>query len=1307
MSLARHSSLNMAGVRRARRFAAVATLAFGTALAAAVPSVSAGAASAPPNKAIAVHLKAQTHDDSPRVAPRTSSRASSRVASTGGISGTVTDNTSKALVGICVTAEESSGSGFGASSSASDGTYSITGLVAGSYYVLFNTGCGSVSANWLQQWWQDASSQSSATLVTVTAGQTTAKINAAMQPGGTVSGTVKDNTGAALQGICVAIDPVAGGPGEGFGSSGSDGTYSVTGLASGSYDVEFTAGCGSTPDWIGQWWENASSQATATPISVTAGKSVTGIDPSMQPGGTIAGTVKSSTGTALAGICLDVNPLTGTSGAGYAVSASDGTYSVAGLAAGSYTVEFTPGCGSASQNWLDQWWKNATSSSTATPVAVAIGETVSGINASLQAGGIITGTVKSSTGSVLAGICVSASPVSGYIGFGYYFATTGSNGTYSLAGLPTGAYSVQFSAGCGSASDNWISQWWKNASSYETATAVPVTAGQTVAAIDASMQPGGIVTGTVKSNTGAVLSGICVYAYNVTTDSGNSATSATNGTYSVTGLQTGAYVVEFSTGCGSASQNWLTQYWNGSATADLSTTVSVTQGKTTSSVSPVMEPGGVITGTVKSSTGAALQGICVTAGTANGVGEGSWSGVTGSNGTYSVAGLPTGSYSVAFEPGCGSGPNWLEQWSKDSSTLGGAQSVPVKAGSTTAGVDAALLPGGEITGTVTAPGGAGLPGVCVYAVTRSGRTLAFASSGTGGAYVLAGLATGSYDVEFEAACEFTSANYATQWWNGAATQAVATGVAVTAGKTVAAVNASMAVGGQITGTVTLAAGGPAAGVCVDAYQTVPGFVVASTTTASDGTYALEALQTGKYILDFTPSCGTLNALPQYYKGSAAPSTATQVSVTAGKTTSGVSTALAVGGEITGTVKNSGGSPLVSICVYAYLATQLSSSAAYVDTGVNGTYTLPGLPSGKYVVEFYACNVSATTYAAQWYKGQSTESKATQITVTAGKTVSAIDATMTAPPAGGSITGTVTRAAGVGEPGVCVDANLTSNEGGGYATTGAGGTYSIIDLPAGTYHVMFDPSCEGRTFAPQWYKGSATQSKATSVTVVVGKTTAGISGNLALAGDISGVVKVGTTPLTGACIWVFYAGSSVLAAEATSEAGGNYEVVGLAATTYDVEFVPACYGNFGNGGNVTPQWWKGATTEAHATAVTVTAGADTTDISAALTGGGQIAGTVENSSGATLAGVEVTVTAKGSSAVVAETYSGASGNYGITGLPTGTYDVEFNPGSAEDPGYTVYATQWWKAVASQAQATALSVTVGKTIAGINSSLPLRG
>jgi hypothetical protein len=199
-----------------------------------------------------------------------------------------------------------------------------------------------------------------------------------MQPGGTVSGTVKDNTGAALQGICVAIDPVAGGPGEGFGSSGSDGTYSVTGLASGSYDVEFTAGCGSTPDWIGQWWENASSQATATPISVTAGKSVTGIDPSMQPGGTIAGTVKSSTGTALAGICLDVNPLTGTSGAGYAVSASDGTYSVAGLAAGSYTVEFTPGCGSASQNWLDQWWKNATSSSTATPVAVAIGETVSG-----------------------------------------------------------------------------------------------------------------------------------------------------------------------------------------------------------------------------------------------------------------------------------------------------------------------------------------------------------------------------------------------------------------------------------------------------------------------------------------------------------------------------------------------------------------------------------------------------------------------------------------------------------------------------------------------------------------------------------------------------------------------------------------------------------------------------------------------------------------------------------------------------------------------------------------------------------------
>ncbi|MCL4446174.1 MAG: carboxypeptidase-like regulatory domain-containing protein, partial [Actinobacteria bacterium] len=148
--------------------------------------------------------------------------------------------------------------------------------------------------------------------------------------GGTITGTVTDSSGTGLSGICVDATPSGGGSGA-FSSTGSGGTYSVTGLPTGSYTVEFTGNCGTTGSYLNQWYNGASTSGAATPVSVTSGSTTSSINATMVAAGTITGTVTDSGGTGISGICVDVtNPNGGNSG--FSATGSGGTYSVKGIA---------------------------------------------------------------------------------------------------------------------------------------------------------------------------------------------------------------------------------------------------------------------------------------------------------------------------------------------------------------------------------------------------------------------------------------------------------------------------------------------------------------------------------------------------------------------------------------------------------------------------------------------------------------------------------------------------------------------------------------------------------------------------------------------------------------------------------------------------------------------------------------------------------------------------------------------------------------------------------------------------------------
>ena len=1206
----------------------------------------------------------------------------------GAVTGTVTDTSSSALAGICVDAYATTApnTAVASTTTASDGTYSLSPLPAANYYVEFSDGCGD-TGGYLTQWYSGAHTETSGTAVAVTAGSTTSGINAAMVEGATISGTVTSGS-SGVSGICVdAFVSVGQNYVSGFATTGTGGTYSIVGLATGSYYVEFDDGCGQTGTYASQWYPDAPTEGDATAVVATAGLTSSGIDAALvatQAGtGSISGTVTDAASkTALAGICVYADPRSGAgAGFGNTVTASNGTYTISGLAVGTYDVEFADGCGSAA-GYADQWYKDASTESSATLVTVTANKTTSGVKAAMVQGGTISGTVTNASSTALEGVCVEASLAGGST----TGSSTASDGTYSIQGLTPGSYTVEFDP-CESGS-TYAPQWYDDATSESAATPVVVSAGGTTADIDASLVQGGVISGKVTGVAGGGLKGICVDAYPVSYGGSGYATTAANGTYTISGLAAGSYDVDFSTTNCSTAGNYIGQWYNDAPSESQATLVSVTVGQTSSGIDATLVRGATITGTVTDAGNHDLSGICVTADPTSGFEYQTYETTTDAYGTYTLTRLPAGSYDIEFTTGksCGNTGNYAAQWYQDATSQSSATPVTVTAGTTTSSIDATMAAGGAVSGKVTASGSP-LGGICVD--LEGGPTQASTTTAADGTYSLGGLSSGTYEVEFSAGSYCgNSGSYLTQWYKGASSESGATPIAVTTGHTTSGIDAAMVLGGSISGTVKDTSGAKLSGICVYADG---GPSSASAETAADGTYSLTGLAPGSYDVEFTPGCGSNGYQTQWYKKAATASEATPVKVTAGANSTSVNASLSAGGSISGTVKSKSGTSLAGICVGVLNGPTYESAQAV--TGSNGKYTIPGLAPGSYDVTFTTGSACGNTgnYLTDYYKNATSSQDATPVEVTSGNTTSGINASL---PVAGSISGTVVDASDTALSDICVEA------GGKSATTAANGSYTITGLTSGSYQVEFAPAECGSDagYATQWYKDSSAPSGATLVAVANGKTASGIDATLLGTGSISGTVTgPSSTLLTGICVSAT-ALSTGAGASVDTGSGGTYTLSGLSPGAYAIEFSASSY--CGNGGNYLSQWYHGASSESTATPVTVTAGTVTPNINATLKQGGQIKGIVKDASSSPLAGICVDAE-YGPGSGYATTAS--DGTYILSGLPTGSYDVEFYTcgGSAS------YPSQWYKGATSLGSASPVSVTDAKTTSGIDATFPATG
>ncbi len=491
----------------------------------------------------------------------------------GTISGQVTNATSGAGVSsVVVTAWTRVGTtAVGLStSSTTGGTYALTGLPPGTYY-LYTSGTAAGLRNEIYDnvpcvVCSSALAFERGTPITVTSGATVADRNFALDPAGTISGTVtRAGSGTALQNVLViayrrdgtTVQQVA------TGSTNASGQYSIAGLPPGNYgvatastsmanelynDILCTLGC-----------TGAAAIDSGHPVAVSLGSTVSGIDFALSAGGQISGTITNEvTGLPATGVTVFAVQQVGTNTfTRNAATNASGVYTISGLPSGVYTL-FT-----SSGSYLNEIYDNmpcgsgacsaATAAATGALVPVTTGSTTDNRNFSLTpvsattGTGTIRGTVTdTATGLPIAGIGLELWLSTGS---GVTFtasATTGLDGSYAFNNRVEGSYRLS-TIGI----HPFRNEAYADIECLGQFCATPVIAAATPVALAAggtttaniSLSAGDGVTGVVtEAGSGTPMPGVTVNVYQASGAFAGSVVTNRNGGFTLRHLPNGQYV---------------------------------------------------------------------------------------------------------------------------------------------------------------------------------------------------------------------------------------------------------------------------------------------------------------------------------------------------------------------------------------------------------------------------------------------------------------------------------------------------------------------------------------------------------------------------------------------------------------------------------------------------------------------------------------------------------------------------------------------------------------------------------------------
>jgi hypothetical protein len=690
-----------------------------------------------------------------------------------------------------------------------------------------------------------------------------------------VRGRVTDEEGRPIKNVSVEIREAEPGDYMAGARTSNSGQFLATGLTAGTYRICFSltletsghSALGYLPACYRQQFDGP-----GTPVVVETGKITSGLVDYLHVAGAISGRVTDSAGKGIPSVSVMAH---GTSGAHSRSTLTDldGTYTVLGLVEDIYYVCFS-GRGSAGApptGYLDECYDSQPPSDSGTSIPVTLGQVRTGINAVLEAGGAVTGRVTDGNGVPVVDAAVFLYGRDTIVDY------TDSTGAYILKGLATGSYFTCFD---GSFVISAATPYGYTNTCEGGSVITDVTAGE-VTTLNGRLEAAGAIGGTVSGDDGP-LAGVWV---RVTTSVGavsRSATTDENGRYQVTGLPPGEVTVCFDPTF-SAGAYLRACYGDETGSA---TPVTISSGQLrTADIQ--LQRGASITGTVTDASGAPIADVRVT------VPDELYSAVTDESGNYTLGGLAAGSYRICFDPSYATGPaaegyaaecydNKPSAETADPVAVGGPGAVTV--------VNAALAPGAAITGRITGSDGAALEGVYVYATAMDGSMEQQTATRYDGSYLVRNVSEGDYYLCFDAAYtrQPSTTGYANECFDDTAPATSYTAVHVAAGTTTTGIDAVLAVGAEVTGHVTDAAGIGVPFVTVEATR-ADGSHLSSGYTDENGRYEIAGLPAAAVTLCFMPEGGHLS---ECYDNQPDISTATPITLSSGAVRSGVDAVLA-------------------------------------------------------------------------------------------------------------------------------------------------------------------------------------------------------------------------------------------------------------------------------------------------------------------------------------------------------------------------------------------------------------------------------
>lgn len=354
---------------------------------------------------------------------------------------------------------------------------------------------------------------------------------------GQVRGAVQTQGGERLSNILVNATLIDSDSVSVWGRTDARGEYQFAYLSPGSYRLAFYD---EQRQYAPQFYHDAVATVAATPVTVTAGADIQGIDVTLQIGAIITGTALILGATApdrgyVTALFTDQNGAIETP---TAVIQPTGAYTLTGLASGTYRLCAHAVLDGAAN--FDTCYGGA-DSATATPISIMVGKHYPNLNFTFAADefeAAISGIVTDTNGP-LANIRVDLYDTSP--GRWVYATVTDEQGQYHIEGLPNRTYQIRFVDPAGIYATTYYPHW-------QDPEPFVIHSGEQLTGINGAMTVGGTIRGTIYHRPGEPAPSVTVIPYrysgsdwtfivdNTTTDG--------DGHYTLQGLLPGQYRVE-------------------------------------------------------------------------------------------------------------------------------------------------------------------------------------------------------------------------------------------------------------------------------------------------------------------------------------------------------------------------------------------------------------------------------------------------------------------------------------------------------------------------------------------------------------------------------------------------------------------------------------------------------------------------------------------------------------------------------------------------------------------------------------------